>query len=678
MNKNVNAFKLFFCIFVSQQAVAQIDYKGFPEWSWHKQDSTEYFLYTPFEQKKHELIPIVLFLHGCCGRDDHATLRNTVDPPVRMWHNFGANTQTEPTYIISPATSRGWKQHFSSLRKVMDDLVENHHADPRRIYITGFSMGGSGTWDFIQQYPGYFAAAIPMGMNFQGDHAKVKDIPIWANRGADDHYAGKLPADIAAIRKLNGDRLDSSANWVTGVNPRFTSFENYGHGVQWVAASTQDLTGWAYSKINDGNMYPVIFFNSPAYKQRFVKGGRVKLEIEASDPDGSVSRIVVQVNGRKQALLTKKPYLVEISAPAGDGIITATAYDNKGKSSIATTIISSDLKPVFLTPELPFAKAGAYYFKKLSLIGNSKLRLSFADSTNTPPGLKLTLPGILCGVPEAPGTYSITIVAKGKDGDSTHRTYRFRVFDKNPDEIMVTNIVNDSGVHFTASKLRIGALTHFNKNDDEITVSNTGGYDGITYIPGNAIDTARSSANYLRFEVDQPARVLVAYEKKDHLFASTIPGWLKTWHKVPSQQIVAQYFYFDLFYRDFEKGLITLPGADERKNNISNNYFVLVSKQASPFRFSPVINSVRLNDGVVNVSYDDNCSALYGAGKLHWRILNGNLPPGLTLSEDGSVQGTPELSGSFRFTVMAEDEKSNSVRKEMLILIKNQKELYNR
>src|SRR6478735_3977637 len=137
-------------------AYAQIDYKGFPQWSWHEQDSTEYYLYTPDLSSKSGLYPIVLFLHGCCGESYHATLRNTVDPPVRMWHNFGANKQKEPTYIIAPATSRGWYQHINNLKKVMDDLVQNHHGDPQRIYITGFSMGGEGTWEFLQQYPGFF------------------------------------------------------------------------------------------------------------------------------------------------------------------------------------------------------------------------------------------------------------------------------------------------------------------------------------------------------------------------------------------------------------------------------------------------------------------------------------------------------------------------------------------
>jgi hypothetical protein len=45
--------------------------------------------------------------------------------------------------------------------------------------------------------------------------------------------------------------------------------------------------------------------------------------------------------------------------------------------------------------------------------------------------------------------------------------------------------------------------------------------------------------------------------------------------------VVAQYFYYDIYYKDFAKGKITLPGADEKKNNVSNNYFVMVKKSRS-------------------------------------------------------------------------------------------------
>ena len=119
-----------------------IDYKGFPQWSWHKKSRTEYYLYVPSGAKPGTRYPLAIFLHGCCGEDDHATLRNAVDPPARMWHDLGANTQRIPTFIMAPKTTRSWAQKLEDIKNIADSLVNAGVVDPRRIYMTGFSMGG--------------------------------------------------------------------------------------------------------------------------------------------------------------------------------------------------------------------------------------------------------------------------------------------------------------------------------------------------------------------------------------------------------------------------------------------------------------------------------------------------------------------------------------------------------
>ena len=53
--------------FISTGKAQEIDYKGLPQWSWHKEDSTEYFLYTPENMEAGKKYPVVLFMHGCCG-----------------------------------------------------------------------------------------------------------------------------------------------------------------------------------------------------------------------------------------------------------------------------------------------------------------------------------------------------------------------------------------------------------------------------------------------------------------------------------------------------------------------------------------------------------------------------------------------------------------------------------
>ena len=334
---------LFFCCFTQLQA-QQIDYKGLPQWSWQKEGETEYYLYTPSNIQPGTKYPLAIFLHGCCGEDNHATLRNCVDPPARMWHNFAANTQPEPTYIISPMTTRGWTQKFPDIKTIIDKMVKSGQVDKQRIYMTGFSMGGSGTWQFLEQYPDYIAAAIPMGTGEKVDFEKVKNVPIWAIRGELDYFGRNLPANIAELRKLNGDP-GGNLEWVTGVNPMFTDFEGLGHGIQWDAVSGLDLLHWAYSKINDGNIYPVVYFISPRYKEEYQAGEQPVIKIFAHDPDGEITRIDLYVNHKLIKSLNKEPYETKIDIGAGNHMVEAVAFDNGGKSNKAEIIIKTDINP---------------------------------------------------------------------------------------------------------------------------------------------------------------------------------------------------------------------------------------------------------------------------------------------------------------------------------------------
>jgi hypothetical protein len=664
-----------FGLLVTSNILAQeIDYKGFPEWSWHKQDSTEYYLYTPAKMKNNERYPVALFLHGCCGKTYTATLRNAVDPPARMWHNFGENTQTIPTYIISAATSRGWRQHIDNLKHVIDDLVKNGQADPKRIYISGFSMGGDGTIAFIEKYPEYFAAALPMGMDFRADFNKIKNIPIWTNKGETDWFARNLNKAVADIRKLNGDSLDSSANYVTGVNPVITEFKGQGHGVQWIAASTQDLTGWAYSKINDGNKYPSVFFISPQYGYQAKEGESVDISVDAIDADGSISKVEFYSGQRLIKTITSKPFSVKVVAAKGDTEIRALAFDNKGKFSTATTRIKVNIPTDIRTPELPYARQGAYYQKQIFANGNG-IKIFSADKSTLPDGLVFYPEGILKGVPSKTGSFKIIIRAHDEDGDATEKAFDLLIKEKSKNEVLVTNARNNSGRRFPVSKLMPRETPVFNSKDtvlttalEEINFSDVGTYYGLTLIKTDASDTARTDQDYLSFDIDQDAEVLVGYEKLDRLFKSTVPSWLKTFSKQPGE-IVAQYFYYDLYMKKFPKGKVVIPGADEKRNGVHTNYFVLVRKSgnsADPLE----ITTRKLVTGNVDQYYEDQLTSVYGSKKPIWRVVTGNVPAGLVLDKDGRLSGTPAESGTYNFTVEVSDSHQNVTSKISLIILK--------
>ena len=657
-----------FSFLLNTQLLAQIDYKGFPQWSWHKEDSTEYYLYTPSNMKAGEKYPIVLFMHGCCGENYHATLRNTVDPPLRMWHNFGANTQTIPTYIIAPATSRGWVQHFNNLKKVMDDLVTNHNGDPQRIYVCGFSMGGDGTFKIIQQYPDYFAAAIPMGMSFHGDSVVIKDIPIWANQGETDWWSRFLKKSVAGIRQLNGDLNDTGSVHVTGVNPRYSSFTGVGHGVQWIAASTQDLTGWAYSKINDGNKYPTVFFKSPAYGLPIKKGESVPIDVSATDIDGSIVKTEIFINGILYKTLLKQPFSCAFKPGDGDTKIEAVATDNKGKKMVATTIVRVDEKTKIITPELPYTRQGALYIAKLQARGNGNIKYTITNGS-LPKGCKLFSNGLIKGIAEEKGLFNISVRATDEDGDSFTHPFTFLVKEKRNGEITVRNAVTDSGAICDISKIKQGETLFTGAADDEISFSDIGDYDGFTLLKTPTGDTARREQGYLSFETDEDAIVYIGYEKKDRLLNSTIPSWLNDFSNQPSPQIVGQYYYYDVYAKKFPQGKIVLPGADDKKNNASTNYFVLIKTDKASLSSKPEINTTKLSAATAGRYYHELITLLYGKGSVQWKIVKGGLPPGLKILRNGSVTGTPQKKGIYSFTTEVTDQNGEKASAGLSILV---------
>lgn len=451
----VSSKQFLYCVFLligTSAAGQQLDYKGFPEWSWGKKDSTEFYLYSPSSLKAGEKYPLVLFLHGCCGEDYHATLRNALDPPVRVWHNFGANTQRIPTYIVSPKTKVGWKQHIENLKYIIDSLVTNHQADPRRLYISGFSMGSQGTWEFIEKYPDYFAAAIPMGMDFKGKTLeKFKDIPIWTIRGEKDWWARHLGKQMAEIRKLNGGDADSSG-WVTGINPRMTTFEGMKHVVMWEAVSKLDLLDWTYSKVNDGNKYPMVFVKSPVQKREYKEGEIVELDIVARDPDGSISRVEIFFDGKLRKVLYSSPYKTSFKAVKGDMKIMVNAFDNQNKSATAVSGIKVNIPAELNQKILPPVHAGDYYYEEIEAKGNGEITYTVLQDTELPEGLVLTSTGVIKGIPVNEGMDTVAIGVKDDDGDIANAKLQLQVLKKKPNEVIVRNAKNYQGNRFPTAK----------------------------------------------------------------------------------------------------------------------------------------------------------------------------------------------------------------------------------
>jgi predicted peptidase len=237
-------------------------------------NSLSYYLYMPSNYNPAKKYPLVLLLHGGGQR---GTPTNTVeqnasallnDPYALVWstdYNAAGNPHIQqhwPCFVVVPQLSTGqnWVNvpvHNGSYQqpaqpsagllaaKELLDTLQNKYTsiDANRLYITGLSLGGYGTWDAVERWPHYFAAAVPIAG--AGDPSKaslLKDLPIWAFHGSVD-----------ATVPVEGSRDMIAAIRAAGGHPGYTEFPNQGHGV-W---------GWVYG-LNEGpllvtNFYPWLF-----------------------------------------------------------------------------------------------------------------------------------------------------------------------------------------------------------------------------------------------------------------------------------------------------------------------------------------------------------------------------------------------------------------------------------
>jgi predicted peptidase len=157
-----------------------------------KQIPLNYLLYLPrnYDQKGEKHWPLVLYLHGAGERGTNLTLVATHGPP-----KLAARNQVFPFIIVSPQCPSGQRWEDDSLIALLDHVTAKYKVDTRRVYLTGLSMGGYGTWSLAVNHPGRFAAAAPICGGGNGidvllaegaRKSALQSLPIWAFHGAKD------------------------------------------------------------------------------------------------------------------------------------------------------------------------------------------------------------------------------------------------------------------------------------------------------------------------------------------------------------------------------------------------------------------------------------------------------------------------------------------------------------
>ena len=121
----------------------------------------EYLLFLPesYAQSTNQKFPLILFLHGAGerGRDLDSVKRHGIPKIVETNPDF-------PFIAVSPQCPEDswWTSELHTINGLIEEAVEKYQVDTSRIYLTGLSMGGFGTWSLASMYPERFAAIAPV------------------------------------------------------------------------------------------------------------------------------------------------------------------------------------------------------------------------------------------------------------------------------------------------------------------------------------------------------------------------------------------------------------------------------------------------------------------------------------------------------------------------------------
>lgn len=212
-----------------------------------------YRLLVPENYDASKKYPLVLFLHGAGerGNDNRRQLihgmGDLVRPVMRKQH---------PAIVVAPQCPQGkrwvevpWdadshshperaSEPMTLILKLLEELPEEFSIDQDRIYVTGLSMGGFGTWDLLTRKPELAAAAIPICGGGDPEHvARYKDVPIWVFHGGSDEVV-----DVKRSREM------VEALKAAGGRPIYTEYPSVGHNSWAPTYGNRAVWDWLFAQ----------------------------------------------------------------------------------------------------------------------------------------------------------------------------------------------------------------------------------------------------------------------------------------------------------------------------------------------------------------------------------------------------------------------------------------------
>jgi poly(3-hydroxybutyrate) depolymerase len=287
--------------------------------------------------------PVVIFLHGIGERGPASTDPDRLKDGVSLLTRNGPprhvkNGTKFPFILISPqlkSSFGGWPAWY--VMEVIEHVRKNLRIDKNRIYLTGLSMGGFGTWTAAQEYPDFFAAVAPVCGG--GNTAKAKaiadaNLPVWAFHGDADNIVS-YKRSVAMVEEINRYNPDPKAKLTIYKGVKHNSWDNAyrtdnslhkPNVYQWLLSHRRNQK----SETKPANVRPIV----DAGKDRTVSSQEkhVKIKASAHDSDGKIAsyRWTKVSGGDVKMTNTDTDELLISDFSAGAYVFKVSVKDNHG------------------------------------------------------------------------------------------------------------------------------------------------------------------------------------------------------------------------------------------------------------------------------------------------------------------------------------------------------------
>ena len=196
-----------------------------------KKITSQYWLALPagYAQQPKKKWPLLLFLHGAGERGDNLAAVK-VHGPLKLVDQG----RKFPFIVVAPQCPANDWWRPDGLAALLDEIERRYRVDQQRVYVTGLSMGGFGTWSLALEFPDRFAAIAPIcGGGHWWVAPRIKHLPVWVFHGKKDsvvEYARSVEM-VTALKKCGG-------------NVKFTTYPKADHDSWTVTYKNPELYRW--------------------------------------------------------------------------------------------------------------------------------------------------------------------------------------------------------------------------------------------------------------------------------------------------------------------------------------------------------------------------------------------------------------------------------------------------